>query len=324
MRRRILVETAAAVPVIWRVSENRVLVPFAQDHHALDEVAFTPFADGSPVTDQTIYYIPEGFDRTDFKPHLVLRVTKSQLEENTGFSANDLRLNLTVRDHGTKNYRCVRSWPLDQIPRGYEFSTDDIYGLSVRQKLTFCVLVTVPSDLPRKFNRPHYAASILAEKRFHIQKEPEAPRFPIEVQPPGFFEKRGLPGDTLWAIDIGADVNEAPEVAVTIYLNQIAVTKLNKAFSGNVAGGLLKNQMSSEIFAEICQRVLAADFNEPVAEEGLVGRVLSALTTFEKSVHELKRMAKEPAGWRLRCYVQSHLKLVNSINRADLRRPWQR
>lgn len=309
----------------WRVSENRPLAPFPQDRHALDATAFTPFAGDEPHTDISTYFIPENFDSNDFRPTIRLAVDVTELERNIGIRADDLSISLTVRDHATKNYSCLNSWPVTNFPIKYDYPANELDRFSFRNNLTFCVVVSIPEELPRRFGQPHFPGSVLAEKRFHVRKEPIAPQFPIKIQPPEFFVGRGLPNDTLWVVDVGADVTQSAEAAVTIYLNQIAAKKLNKAFSGNVAGGLLKNQILSEIFTEVCQRVLLSQWNEPVEEEdSLIYRVLQIFQEFELSTAKLKKMAKEPGGWQLRCYVQSFLNITNAIARADLRRPWQR
>ena len=308
----------------WRLIETRALAPFPQERHALDGTAFTPYEGTDPDTSRSVYFVPEDFDPEDFRPSFNLQVDAKKLEETTDFDAGALVLSVTARDHATKNYRCLQTWNLDDVPPTYECAREDLTGLSLLQRVTFCVIVSIPNDIPREFGKPHFQASVLAEKRFTIQKEPESPSFPTKPKPPEFFEKRGLPGDTLWLVDQGADVQAPPEEAVTVYINENAVKKLNKAFSGNVAGGLLKNQLASEIFFDVCVKAFSEKPSEPPEDGSLIGMLLSCFRKFDLTLPQLGEMAEERGGFRLRCFVQSHLKLTHKIEVADLRRPWKR
>jgi hypothetical protein len=306
----------------WERSESRIVRPFrfSEGLFARCAIRLRPqddFEEGAVL--QTVKLNPE-----DVAPELRLDFHLEGIEEVVGLSLNDLEVMVSVEDRILKQTLVpYREGVRDCAGETVALPPARMKGISWAEEMRVSLALVLRGDREVEVGRASLAGHWLAKKTFSISRSKDTANFTIDVVPPEWFVKRGLPGDTTYLVEVfGTDLNQPCDrlgELVRVSLNESVNAVLARAEDSTVGRALIRG-----IYSDVVATVLSVGFSSYKGEELLAGGVLKVVSdklarSTGAKINDIVRRAKEPGASELRALIQSEAGLTKAMVSANLR-----
>ncbi|HVG02138.1 MAG TPA: hypothetical protein VM842_04565, partial [Nitrospira sp.] len=261
---------------LWRFSESRPIHPFRVSETALDGIEFRIRDDLNFTADHPWHVIvePEDISAPTFRPQFKLGINTSRLTEDTLIAADDLSVTVIGRDPALWRATRLVAWNLTEVPETYLVSDQILQHFSGARGLQFEVQISPARQLTPSFRKASYPGQILSRRAFDITLPGDGSDFPVDLVEPSIFEERGLPRETVWAIDWRLeDFDQPAEDVLVVLINKEQGQKLLRLSSSDSVGAVVWRQMGVEIFVEICVTILGSAPAAPQNPESLLSKI---------------------------------------------------
>lgn len=308
----------------WRFSETRPIRPFRVSEHALDMTQLRLYDDGPSVAQRPwkIVCEPEEIVGDRFHPHFTFVVDKDRVNSETGIDPADLAMSLVIRDPALLRSERIAAWPLEEAPATYKVPSEDLQSIGGWRGLQFVLQLSPLRPLNRMSGRAYLPAHVVASHSFEVGVPTDGSDFPVELVDPSAFESRGLPGETVWAIDWRSeDFDQPAEEVLVVLINKERAEKLLRLSASDSVGAVLWQQIAIDVFLEICTVVLRSGPSLPQGDESLLGRISTRLQgETGLDLDRLIAKAREPleSTSYFRAHIQKAFGLEDKISQMNL------
>jgi hypothetical protein len=265
---------------LWRFSESRPIHPFRVSQAALEGLEFRIRDDLNFSSDDPwhITVEPEEIPAATFKPQFKLSVDLKRIEDDTGIPVADLSLTIVARDPALWRATRLVAWNLTDAPDKYLVPDQILQHFSGARGLQFEAQISPARHLDPSFRKASFPGQILARRTFDIALPSDGSDFPVDLVDPSVFEERGLPKETVWALDWRLeDFDQPAEEVLVVLINKEQGQKLLRLSSSDSVGALVWRQIAVDVFVEVCVTILRSAPAAPQNPESLLSKVFLRL-----------------------------------------------
>jgi hypothetical protein len=188
--------------------------------------------------------------------------------------------------------------------------------------LQFAIHVSPMKPLTPDFRSASLPGHIVASRNFEVAIPSEGSEFPIDLVDPSTFEERGLPKETVWAIDWRSeDFDQPAEDVLMVLINKEQGEKLLRLSGGDSVGAVVWREIAVEIFVEVSMVVFRSDPPVPQNNDGLLAKIYARLQKDTgENLDQLVLRAKGPtAGMSyFRAHLQKGMEVAERIRQINL------
>lgn len=310
----------------WRRTESKTIRPFQHSDEVLSATGFR-LSDDFEFQDGVDVFQNDGLIKSQLAPEFLIKLSAIDIENSLGLNADLLKLVISVEDKALKQIIVFHeSNHFDDEEIEIKVPQDVVNRLSWSGDTKFTIAIVLADDREPVIGQASEAGQWLAKKIVSVIKERHTASFPFEVISRDEFEKKGLPKDTTYFVDIFLDDFNDPDVAmnemVKIFVNETVVSVMNKAEETASGRALLLN-----IYCDAAASILDVGYAKLKSVDQLqegsvlhtVSDKLSASTGV--SIEDIFAMTKRlGGGCRLRSLLQSECQLTKTLTSATFTR----
>jgi hypothetical protein len=310
----------------WLRHESRPVRPFRSARDYLTEVGLRLYADEDFKANEILQISAIEQDRLLMA--VKVPAVPSNFEELVGVPINSLKLVVTLEDRIFKDSVIAASIPLsdlDSVAKILEFDSEAVAMMSWAGETRVHIAVVLSEPYNGEVGTAHRVGSWVARKSFSVGNPRDTASFAIDAVEPDYFEKRLLPANTTYLVEISdPDLNQScdnlPDL-VKVSLAKDVHAALAKDEESPMAKALIK-----AIYVDVVTTVMATGYANlgvgmPVMPDSILDVVTSKLTkSTGLSAERLRILAGETAGSHLRAVVQADIELSRALISAAQRR----
>lgn len=305
----------------WARTIKRDVRPFVDLPELLEKAELRVEKNGLFSNDETV---PIGeLERKDLKIALKIPTLPDDIEAKTGLGTEGMRIVIIVNDHRLRKSECIRIFDIDEIgDEPYEFSESTMESFNWRGDVKIDLKLVLAADAGRSEGKPFLAGHWISSKRFSLNSASENPSFPIDSWNGEEFEKRGLPADTVYYIDISPGGLTQPlselESALRVHIHEDVFNILSKN-EGKPHARLAEKILMSEILADVLEQGLIDLRNQAGTEDGIINTLATQLGRKRgMDVRSFKANLETRGRSSLKASIQSILGLKKSFERGGM------
>ena len=254
--------------VSWSANETESIEPFKTFSKGLELCALRLRPSESfERTDTRVIASPEFW--ADFQPAIRLGANLDELEGATGLDRESIMVSVVIRDRDlntfSKAYQC-EAWALPVEPVELTSAWSE---LSQSGRMDVSVVATPIETADRGPSVASHKADVVARRTFKLRTMTQSSKIPSRWVPPEEFEKRGVPGDTVWLINwLGEDLERSPAETVEVLLNENLRDAFKVLDNDGETADLIRYEMTAAIFSELATKAIQ-EGERPIEETGL-------------------------------------------------------
>ncbi|MFC0135743.1 hypothetical protein CR105_00285 [Massilia eurypsychrophila] len=310
----------------WQRQESRPVRPFRSAVEYLAEVGLRLYADEEFKAAETIQISSIEQDRLAIA--VKVPVAPLNFEELVGVPMAALSLVVTLEDRAFKDSCVAANVPFSELDSGakiLELNNELVSTMSWAGETRVHIAVVLCEPRNGEVGTAHRVGSWVARKSFSVGNPRDTASFAIDAVEPEYFEKRQLPHNTTYLVEISdPDLNQSCENLpdlVKVSLAKDVHAALAKDEESPMAKALIR-----AIYVDVVTTVMATGYSNlgtgtPVTSNSILDVVTAKLTKSTGiSPERLRILAGETAGSMLRAVVQADIELSRALISAAQRR----